>query len=123
MLSMITVFHLVLCLTGKNKSHLKNMSSFTFFFSDNEIDKEAFYLLDSESLKEIIPAVGLRLKVLKKLKLLKVKSCTSLPFLLLHVCFYVSANLVVSNFPLSNITASSCLQFSVPSRSIFSDTV
>lgn len=60
------------------------MSSFTFF-SDNEIDKEAFYLLDSESLKEIIPAVGLRLKVLKKLKLLKVKSCTSLPFLLLHV--------------------------------------
>ena len=46
---------------------------FSHRFADNEIDKESFYLLDDETLKEIMPVVGPRLKFKKELKLLKVK--------------------------------------------------
>ncbi|XP_071817600.1 uncharacterized protein [Apostichopus japonicus] len=44
-------------------------------FQENEIDREGFYLLEDEieCLKELIPAVGPRLKLKKELKLLKVE--------------------------------------------------
>ena len=37
------------------------------------IDQEAFQLLDEDTLKEMIPAVGPRVKLLKKIKELQVK--------------------------------------------------
>ena len=43
-----------------------------FFFIENMIDEEAFLLLEEEALKEMISAVGPRIKLQKKIRELQV---------------------------------------------------
>lgn len=40
----------------------------SFYLSDNAIDDEAFHLLDPDTIKDLIPSVGPRLKFLKHFK-------------------------------------------------------
>ena len=44
------------------------MSVFCLYLSDQDIDEEAFHLLDEETIKSLIPKIGPRLKFCKLLR-------------------------------------------------------
>lgn len=56
----------------KNSKTTSNTKKKILFSTENMIDQEAFLLLNDESLKEIISALGPRIKLQKKLRELQV---------------------------------------------------